>query len=270
MQEGASLDLGVPPSSPYSPLIAPAEPEQDDDDEAAGPLPSRPSGVKQRGVVTSESFDETVKRRRDGYVFTPGCPSCESGMNAPGFGHSIECERHQGPPEVETEVFTPAATPFDASAVNVPKDGSDQASDFRGSKRARNTDVEKLEEEVRAEVEPAMGIDSIGMCWLDTCGPILGLTLHDVGSLATSATCPEMFHNDVTSIKFVAGAMHVSEKIWLCDKGVRLWKPKEAVDDTTLTPLDASLAFEGMKEEVNNMTKCKVGKVLLGHELDEV
>ena len=192
-------------------------------------------------------------------------------MNAPGIRHSSKCKRNQESSEARPGVFAPGAMPSDSGGVDVPKTGSEQAEEFRGSKRASETGLERLEEEIKEEVEPEIRtLDSIGLCWLDTCEPLMGLTLHDVGSLATSATGPEMFHVDVTSIKFEAGVTHVSEKIWLCDTEVRLWKPTEAVDDTTLTPLNPDLTYEGMKEEVTNMTKCEVGKVLLGPEVEDL
>ena len=253
-----------------SPSIAPAEPDQSMVDvEVAGP--SRPSGIKRRSEARGVDGGDGGKKRRDGFVFTPGCPSCESGMNAPGIRHSKKCERNQSSvDEKRSEVFSPDALPPVVPEVNA-QDGQGQAEAFRGSKRASETGLERLEEEIKSEVEPeVMTIDSIGLCWLDNCEPLQGLTLHDVGSLATSATCPEMFHVDVTSIKFEAGSVHDSEKIWLCDTEVRLWRPSEAVDDTTLTPLDSKLTYEGMKEEVTNMTKCKVGKVLLGSDVDEL
>ena len=254
-----------------SPSIAPSEPDQSMDD-VEGPGPSKPVGTKRRSEARGSDGGDGGKKRRDGFVFTPGCPSCESGMNAPGIRHSKKCERNQGSAEEKkSEVFTPDALP-PVVPEETSRDGQGQAEAFRGSKRTSETGLERLEEEIKAEVEPeVMTIDSIGLwCWLDTCEPLQGLTLHDVGSLATSATCPEMFHVDVTSIKFEAGSSHDSEKIWLCDTEVRLWKPSEAVDDTTLTPLDPKLTYEGMKEEVNNMTKCKVGKVLLGADVEEL
>ena len=253
-----------------SPSIAPAEPDQSMVDvEVAGP--SRPSGIKRRSEARGVDGDDGGKKRRDGFVFTPGCPSCESGMNAPGIRHSKKCGRNQSSvDEKKSEVFSPDALPPVVPEVNA-QDGQGQAEAFRGSKRASETGLERLEEEIKSEVEPeVMTIDSIGLCWLDNCEPLQGLTLHDVGSLSTSATCPEMFHVDVTSIKFEAGLVHDSEKIRFCDTEVRLWRPSEAVDDTTLTPLDSKLTYEGMKEEVTNMTKCKVGKVLLGSDVDEL
>ena len=239
-------------------------------EDVEGVRPPRRGGLKRSSVTRESGVEEEAKKRRDVYVFTPGC-SCESGMNAPGTIDSSKCKRNQESSETRPGVFAPGAMPSDSGGVDVPKTGSEQAEEFRGSKRASETELEKLEEEIKEEVEPEIRtLDSIGLCWLDTCEPLMGLTLHDVGSLATSATGPEMFHVDVTSIKFEAGLTRVSEKIWLCDTEVRLWKPTEAVDDTTLTPLNPGLTYEGMKEEVNNMTKCEVGKVLLGPEVEDL
>ena len=49
---------------------------------------------------------------------------------------------------------------------------------------------------------------------------------------------------------------------------MHLWHPTEAVDDTTLIPLDPSLTVEGMREEIRNMTKCCVGRVVSSHDVE--
>ena len=59
-----------------------------------------------------------------------------------------------------------------------------------------------------------------------------------------------------------------SERIKLCNKEVLLWHPTEAVDDTTLIPLDPLLTVEGMREEIRNMTKCCVGRVVSSHDVE--
>ena len=66
------------------------------------------------------------------------------------------------------------------------------------------------------------------------------------------------------------GVCVVNEKVQLCGTDVLLWAPHEVVDDTTLVLLDQNLAFEGMKEELANMTKCKVGQVLSSGDVEEV
>ena len=253
----------APPLSPRpSPSLDFGESDQGMED-VEGLRPPRRGGLKRSSVTRESGVEDESKKRRDVYVFTPGCPSCESGMNAPGIRHSSKCKRNQESGDYRPEVFAPGAMPSDSGGVDVPKTGSEQAEEFRGSKRASETGLEKLEEEIKEEVEPEIRtLDSIGLCWLDTCEPLMGLTLHDVGSLATSATGPEMFHVDVTSIKFEAGLAHVSEKIWLCGTEVRLWKPTEAVDDTTLTPCGQRNLSRAVTKDMCTMMRVNLQEAL--------
>ena len=145
-----------------------------------------------------------------------------------------------------------------------------QRREYQGTKRSSDTSLEKLEEEIKNE-EPQvpMTLDSIGLSWVDTCEPLHGLVFDDVVSLVTPATSPDVFDETVTSIKFDSSQTATSEEIQLCGSKVLLWKPSEAVDDTTLTLLNTELTYAGMKEELANMSKCDVGVVLSGDEVEE-
>ena len=138
---------------------------------------------------------------------------------------------------------------YDWGWPDTPQHGDDQKKAYQGVKRPNDTSLEKLEEEIKSDEPTPMTLDSIGLCWADTCEPLRGLILDDVSSLVTSATSPEIFDEHVMSIKFDSSKTAISEKVQLCDQEVMLWKPTEAVDDTTLTPLSPELTFEGMKEE---------------------
>ena len=182
-------------------------------------------------------------------------------MNAPGIRHTKACQQKRAVIEGGPAVFHQPDTP---------QHGDDQKKAYQGVKRPNDTSLEKLEEEIKSDEPTPMTLDSIGLCWADTCEPLRGLILDDVSSLVTSATSPEIFDEFVMSIRFDSSKTAISEKVQLCDQEVMLWKPTEAVDDTSLTPLNPELTFEGMKEELANMTKCDVGSVLSGSDVEKI
>ena len=82
------------------------------------------------------------------------------------------------------------------------------------------------------------------------------------------ATSPELFDNELNSIKFAHGKDHKCVKVKLGGSEVLLWKPDEVIDDSSLMQLDVDLGFEGMKEEIGNLEKCGAGKVIGQAEVD--
>ena len=220
-------------------------------------MPSQGSGLKRS--LGGESGDESSEKRRreqSDVGFTRGCPACESGMDVPGIRRTKACKRKRDASRVEPTVF---------HQPEVPSHGDDQRREYQGTKRSSDTSLEKLEEEIKNE-EPQvpMTLDSIGLSWVDTCEPLHGLVFDDVVSLVTPATSPDVFDETVTSIKFDSSQTATSEEVQLCGSKVLLWKPSEAVDDTTLTLLNTELTYAGMKEELANTSKCDVGVVLSG------
>ena len=216
----------------------------------------------------SESDDPQAGKRSRTYLFTPGCPSCETGMNAPGIRHSAACKRRQTA-EFSIPVEEPAGPPvFQPQPVVLP-DAESQRSEALSRKRSSDVSVERLEEEIKqdGEHEP-VDISSLidGLWWHGHCCPMNGsLTLGFM-----PATAPDFFEADIASIKFRHGESGGSEVVNLCGKDVLLWKPLEAVDDSTLVALDPDLTVVGMREELENMSKCQVGVVLNQLELDQV
>ena len=82
------------------------------------------------------------------------------------------------------------------------------------------------------------------------------------------ATSPELFDNELNSIKFAHGKDHQCVKVKLGGSEVLLWKPDEVIDDSSLMQLDVDLGFEGMKEEIGNLEKCGAGRVIGQAEVD--
>eukprot|EP00434_Breviolum_minutum_P042543 symbB.v1.2.037870.t1/scaffold5715.1/size24294/1 len=189
-------------------------------------------------------------------------------MNAPGIRHSAACKRRQTA-EFSIPVEEPAGPPvFQPQPVVLP-DAESQKSEALSRKRSSDVSVERLEEEIKqdGEHEP-VDISSLidGLWWHGHCCPMNGsLTLGFM-----PATAPDFFEADIASIKFRHGESGGSEVVSLCGKDVLLWKPLEAVDDSTLVALDPDLTVVGMREELENMSKCQVGVVLNQSELDQV
>lgn len=251
----------------YVPTTPPKSPDPNlfgDDGSEPGEegLPSRSSGVK-RTLGEDSGGEGEEKRRRAYYIFTRGCPACESGMNAPGIRHNKACKLRNASTSVEPE-------PAVFHQPKVPEHGEDQKRAYQGTKRSSETSLERLEEEIKSEEPVPLTIDSIGLSWVDTCEPLHGLVFDDVSSLVTPATSEDVFDERVTSIKFDASQTATSEEVKLCGTSVLLWRPTEAVDDTTLTKLDTDLTYLGMKEELANMSKCEVGVVLDGGEIEKI
>ena len=60
-----------------------------------------------------------------------------------------------------------------------------------------------------------------------------------------------MFDLAVSSIRFESHDEHESVKVTLGGGSVLVWKPEEAIDDSTLAFVDCDLCF-GMREEALN------------------
>ena len=272
---GDQSEYGAPDSPTYTPTTPSFGSEHFGSEFGEGHLPpppspeqSKPSQPSKRpGRKRTVRFDdaETVEPEKKKF-FTRGCPSCESGMNAPGIRHSKACRQAQAQRQDGPPVFQPD--------VPMPSDGESQRAAFRGQKRDSDTAVEDLEQEIKGGVDadgdtPMDMISSIGLFWADGGDslqfPTLGnLTFH------TPATSPDTFDEFVQSIKFLHDCESKSEKVHLCGTEVLLWAPHEVVDDTTLVILDSQLACAGMKEELANMSKCQVGQVLSGAEVEQL
>ena len=90
-------------------------------------------------------------------------------------------------------------------------------------------------------------LSSLGFLWLENSEPVVVPDENEF-DYRSPATSPLMFDECVSSIKFHGNDVK-SERIKLCNKEVLSWHPTEAVDDTTLIPLDPALTVEGMREE---------------------
>ncbi len=241
-------------------------------------------------VYPPESKDQT-------YIFTRGCPSCESGMNVPGIRHSARCRRiNQAMPEnkvdnpvvgaagdsqhdvdIELDVshdIDPDASPSiapDSPLPEIPDVEIPQEEEFRErSKRKHEGDVGDIDHEVKRErvieVENDM---QLGLFWEDTVDSVD--TILQVSCLfKIPATKPTMLLENLSSIKFEQGVDHGHQLVDLGGGQVLVWKPSSAVDDSTLADVNVDQCFEGMVEEITNMQKCRAGKLLSSTQVDAV
>ena len=232
------------------------------------------------------------------YVKTRHCKACESGKVAPGIRHSAQCKRNNDPVvrqkrslppvQVEQDETSREAQAQDGSyspsiAPAEPEDMSDveeQVEDveipqeeFYRSKRKRSDDGDELEREIKKDrvdslVERYGDLGNLGMFWQETIDEVQNpIEMNELGR--TPATSPNMYLN-VSSIRYDPEKAHVGCAMKLGGGEVKVWQPTEAVDDSTLALVDVQQCFEGMKEEVENMNNCDVGRLLNSAQVDEL
>ena len=104
--------------------------------------------------------------------------------------------------------------------------------------------------------------------WEATVEPVTTVVdLNEFSSLP--ATSPHVLVENLGSIRYDSGVEHER----LCETyttKVLIWKPTEAIDDSTLSVVNHDQGFEGMCEEVVNMTKCDVGTVLTSQQVESL
>ena len=227
-------------------------------------------------------FSDPPSAVPSGYIKTRGCPACESGMNAPGIRHSAVCRRTNQPVVVQQEDhqrdgdYSPSIAPkpedmdIELEDVEIPQ----EAEFIERTKRTRSTDDEEIERNLKRERQDALvedrGADiSMGLFWEDTTEPVT--TAYELSELSTlPATKPEVVIENLGSIRYDSDGAHRSEKVHLGGSDLLIWKPSEAIDDSTLGLVDPELTFEGMKEEVKNMEKCGAGTILNSEQVENM
>lgn len=188
-----------------------------------------------------------------GRIFTRHCPACESGMEAPGIRHNARCRRANEAMNVDAD--------GDSEMPGIPQ----QVEFHERNKRSAETPVEDLEEAIRGDrvemLSELIADSDLGLCWVDDSSPVLNI-IEMSECCFTPLTCSEMFDMSVSSIRFEAHGNHKSVKVALGGGHVLIWKPDEAIDDSTLALVDCDLCFDGMREEVLNLEVCKTGTLL--------
>ena len=178
----------------------------------------------------------------------------EDNAEAPGIRHNARCRRANSPMQVAD----------DSNDVEMPE--IPQEVEFRErTKRSAETTVEDLEEEIRQEriemLSELVSDSELGLCWIEDMSPVLNI-IEMSECCFTFLTCPDMFDFSVSSIRFESHDRHESVQVALGGGNVLIWKPDEAIDDSTLALVDCDLCFDGMREEVCNLEVCKTGTLL--------
>ena len=134
----------------------------------------------------------------------------------------------------------------------------------RRFKRPPDVSTEQLEREMNEDVEGRMDSLETGLYWSDSGQPVLSSIVWSLDGpvVGIPATSPDMFDGSITSIQFNGQTGHQSEAMQLGGSTIRLWRPDEVIDDSTLASLDAQLGYEGMMEEIRNLNDCGTGETM--------
>ena len=115
---------------------------------------------------------------------THGCPSCQTGMQAPGIRHSATCKKRcaewsEQLNAKERRIEQPSAPsepPVDVTASTpvVTSDFIPREQEFQQRfKRKAETETDHLEQEMKRQaMELEAPMDSLGFCWIETGEPV--------------------------------------------------------------------------------------------------
>ena len=286
--------------------LADDEARQDRAVEHRGSPGVRPSAEN----VSSEKLpvEDLSVARPSSRLFTRGCPSCETGMNAPGIRHNAECRRRnqsasssqdvrfdveveelnddktqveQAPlPDTSMEAAAPLS---EGSAVTYDEDvpmpmtepvsagsdlGVEEVLRTSNTKRSSEVPVEELEREMQRE---RGGVASC-MVSIHNCetGNDVYMPLESFVAQAfqVSDHVP-LLSGLVDSVQFAPNATSVVVPFGKRSH-LRIWQPKSAIDDSTLGELPGDQVMEGMVKEVDNLSNMGTGDLLTAAELQQL
>ena len=178
-----------------------------------------------------------------GMTPTRRCPSCESGMNAPGTRHSAECRKRQAE-FVSGETAKPSLGDLEDLPV--------QEGGVRDGSYSPSLAPDPVE-----PVDVEMATEDVGdMPMVDVC---MAQPYH-VGML----TSPELVQRDRFSVESIQYDGFCDEFVVMdfCGQKIKLWKPSGAVSDVTLRDLPAEGTFLAMQKETRGLTAVGAGQVL--------
>ena len=257
---GEQADLEYTPE--YSPGRSPAVEAYQDFEEipAVGLAPSE----RKRSLEGELSCEEQSCAKRQTFVKTRGCPSCESGMNVPGIRHSAVCKRNQalrvageidpsseeGYMEMQPELRASSSRKREllvGDEIERLEKRQDVVPGVR-LKRSSDTPVEQLEKDIKESVNCLLSESSHD-------------DLQEVVDLAFQLTESEFPTSNLplVSLKFDHNATSVV--IPFGQQKIRIWKPSSAVDDSNLSDLCGDQTHAGMIKEVNSMSSTNVGRL---------
>ena len=225
-----------------------------------------------------------------GYVFTRNCPSCESGMNAPGIRHSKACRLRNKLWHEQVQVAEPLQTHEELLDESVNKSlPSSAANDVSMLPEATSSDMEtgcpmtvdseavQREDLKRAsevpveELEREMGQEDLG-------DRVFGEVSEEAstGAFLSSVVAQAFALSDyvpvlgclLDSVQFDQRATSVI--VPFGDLQIRIWEPKSAVDDSTLGFLPGDETLQGMKKEVEHLNAKRAGDMYTAAGIEEL
>ena len=247
------------------------------------PLPSAKKLRREPETPSAELPERSVASREHSCArtFTRGCPSCESGMNAPGIRHNTECKRRNQEVRFQEgeQGDVPGLVPVAPSA---PSEALEMSSEIdhdvdmpmeddirtepelttRSVKRSSEVPVEKLEEEMRQGVNAC--VVQVHNC---ETGNDIYMPLSSFVEQAFQVTQHvPLLSGLLDSVQFAPNATSVVVPFGKRSH-LRVWRPRSAVDDSTLSELPGDEVMEGMLKEVNNLSHMETGDLLTASEL---
>ena len=202
-----------------------------------------------------------------GFEKTPGCPSCETGMDAPGIRRSKKCKRKRevlfhDDEERETKRETLPPESEQANSENV-----------RGEKRVADVSVESLEKEIKYEETYKESL--LGITASIVSGQGLSAEISFQRPLVELAACAflltDMLDAPSMSLELQVGSVqfdsHATNTVVSYGKHrIRVWQPSSAIDDSTMKELPGDATLEGMVKEVANLAEMGAGDLLTASE----
>ena len=284
--------------------LADDEARQDRAAERRGSPEARPSAEN----VSSEKLPpmDLSVARPSGRLFTRGCPSCETGVNAPGIRHNAECKRRNqsasSSQDVRFVVDEPSDDKNEVAQVPLPDTNMEASAPMsEGSAVAYDEDVDMpMAEPVSAGND--LGVEEVlrsSNTKRSSEVPVEELEREMQRERGGVASCMVSIHNCETGNdvympleSFVSQAFQVSDHVPLLSglvdsvqfapnatsvvipfgkrSHLRIWQPKSAIDDSTLGELPGDQVMEGMVKEVNNLSDMGTGDLLTVSELQEL
>ena len=170
-----------------------------------------------------------------GMTPTRRCPSCETGMNAPGTRHSTECRKRQAE-FLSGETEKPSLE--DLEEV-LPMDDSGDAGEvpYSPSLGPEPAQVEDI------DMEELGDMPMIDVCMAQPyhVGMLTSPSLVQLGRFSVESVQYEGHCNDFVIMDF-------------CGQKIKLWKPSGAVSDVTLRDLPAEGTFLARQKEIRGLT----------------
>ena len=262
-----------------------AEGEQSVDDSVGDSVQVSPAKKPRTDGQEKSATVSADVESKEAHVFTRGCPACESGMDVPGIRHNAACKRRQKVRFQELEVAevgpvvqsessqntasssvsqVPIATQVDDDEDMPMSEGveTEPVMHAGNTKRSSEIPVDELEREIRHGVEGCMM--AVRNC--ETGNDIFMLLASFVEQVFQVTEHVPLLSGLLDSVQFAPNATSVVLPFGKRSH-LRVWRPRSAVDDSTLSELPGDEVMEGMLKEVNNLSHMETGDLLTASEL---